>query len=528
MSCAPVFKRARLSHNSPDSWIPTTPKTYKIKLTRHQWNSLGDEQKVAFVVIVIFKLNAFITGPGGVGKSFLIKLLLQCFDKSKTAITASTGIAAVNIGGNTIHSTTGIQLGEGTAEELVLKMRPDAKKRWLKIQWLIIDEISMISGDLLEKLNKIGQIIRKKPFLPFGGIQVIVFGDGLQLVPIHGELAFAHPCWKNLFEVEILLHRIFRQQNDQTFMNLLNELRMGRLSEEHEALLKARIGAKLPDLHGIQPTKLRSRRDEVSSENKLMLDRITYSPIVFKSVDGGKVPAALESLRKNCLATELVTLKKGAQVMLLKNIDLDAGLCNGSRGCILDFVRVPSVNDHNNNNVYENVGISETTTYPSSSSSSSSSSSNNKAHVYGYMENDNFQNKWAFLPRVQFENGVIRIIEAEEWKMELFGDVLARRVQIPLTLAWALTIHKSQSTTMLQGDIDTKSIFEKGQFYVALSRITSLEGVSLHSFDKSAIQVDEDAVEYYEKLEMRTHGMVEKVLSNVIVQCIDDDDHAIA
>jgi len=430
--------------------------------------------------------SAFITGEAGVGKTFLLKTLpALLFDKS-VVVTALSGIAAVNAGGCTLHSFSGIGKGDESADALIAGIRRKfpVVKRWRAADVLIIDEISMCSADLLEKIEKIARAVRGSAAF-FGGIQVIAFGDLLQLPPVfkrlvttHGfeddsaaaaaegapdtRMCFESPLWANL-DVHVLTKNYRQGEEDRKFISLLREIRRGRLSDASRALIMTRIApASRPPA---EITRLCGRNDTVRAINETELGRIAGDAAVFKmgrtyAKSGAQKFVPLKPgtqqwkradvYASGCIADEELQLKVGAYVMLLKNLDVrgDCGepLCNGSRGRVVRF----------------------------------------EAGAGGVE-----------FPVVQFDV-VERRIEVDSWEVKFPNGDRLRLELPPLKLAWALTIHKSQGLTLESAMIAAdESIFEDGQFYVAISRVRALAGVHITRFSPESVRARRSVLDYY-------------------------------
>jgi ATP-dependent DNA helicase PIF1 len=442
--------------------------------------TLNKKQQYAYDCMVEGK-NVFLTGPSGTGKSLIINKFKDEFRYIKhISITSTTGISALLIGGTTLHRYLGIGLGKDSVENMVkdIQRKPFLKKRWNSLQVLIIDEVSMLSPILFDKLEEVARIVRRGPVnflrpipdLPFGGIQLILTGDFLQL-PVVGstDFCFESKAWDmciNQNGKSIHLTEIMRQE-DSVFQNVLNELRFAKISEESKKILRGREDFKLLSDTGIRPTKIMSTNYEIDIENereiqKLIVDhkRKTGEDLDFreytmeiyffkKQTDKN---ASIERLKKNCLASETLQLCIGAQVMLICNLDLDSGLANGSRGVIVDFV-------------------------------------------------EDF-------PLVRFLNGEERVIGYNAWEIKdgtknSSGEeeLEARITQVPLKVAFSISCHRIQGSTLDFAIVDLSKIFEYGQAYVAISRVKTLEGLSLHNLDFSVFKANPKAVEFYNRLD---------------------------
>ena len=520
--------------------------------------------------------NIFYTGSAGTGKSVLlremIKVLKKKYGYEKVAVTASTGLAACNIGGVTVHSFAGIGLGQGTSEQLYKKVRRSKKhvRRWEHISALVIDEISMLDGDLLDKLDYIARKIRKNS-RPFGGVQVIFCGDFFQLPPVSKDptnptkFAFDSDAWKSGIKYTIMLQKVFRQQGDTKFIDMLNKMRLGEIDDETEREFK-KLNRPLPD-DDIIPAELYSTRNEVDRANSIRLNKLPGKIHHFNAIDGGSLDDVelKEKLLQNFLAPKHLELKVGAQVMMIKNID--ATLVNGSLGKIIDFIdrdtymfyetmiknpdlsggqletikKDPSMlkdmyNEENDLNGYDDVKIRQKLIKESyckyepeeshaplgesifdflkdqqSGNKESRQNINRKKALLRELHSSSKQRK---LPLVRFKTSDMStrtvLVEPEDWAIEdENGKQLVSRVQIPLLLAWSLSIHKSQGQTLPRVKVDLKKVFEKGQAYVALSRAVSREGLQVLNFNKLRVGAHERVIEFYKTLVSAENAMRE-------------------
>lgn len=394
--------------------------------------------------------NLLVTGSAGTGKSFLLRAMEE-LPGPELDITASTGIAAVNVGGRTIHSFLGIGRADGDPEELAMEVMVRGGKALRRIrdaQRIAIDEISMISAELIQKIDVVMRKVRDVN-APFGGVQMLFLGDFLQLPPVvKGGItdpdtpyfAFQARAWKDADVGLGLLTKVFRQE-DETFSRVLNEARMGKLSPEAGRILKSRLGAE--DLDPDHPPIIvHTRNADVDRENMAHLAAIEKPESTYYADDGGTDAAALKSIQDNCLAPETLILKEGARVMLLCNLEIKEGLANGTLGTVESISR----------------------------------------------ENG---------PKVRFDNGITRYIEQHTWDIHERKVLLAWRKQLPLRLSWAITAHKSQGMTLNKIRVHLQNCFEFGQAYVALSRARTLEGLFIADSKAGVIRAHPAAVNFY-------------------------------
>lgn len=438
---------------------------------------LSKEQTVAFDKYISGN-NIFITGPGGSGKSALIKMIhTHALSKFKDIhVTALTGCAAVllNCKAKTLHSWAGIGLGNGTIDQLVAKIQKNkfSKALWKSTNILVVDEVSMLSLKLFNTLNEIGKAVRHNS-KPFGGIQIIFSGDFFQLPPVGDKaepetqrFCFESDDWNSVFHrtCQIQLLKIFRQ-TDEIYSTILNQIREGKIRRKSNDLLLQYVGREYDVNLVVEPTKLYPTRNKVENINNTKMSalvgeekeyklkyikdlEITKTDRIRKNEFSDKdIQFELDFLANNLICDKEMKFKKGAQVMCIVNIQFDTGIdiCNGSQGIVTDFCEILKC------------------------------------------------------PIVKFNNGIERIMTHHVWASDKIPGIGVS--QIPLILAWALTIHKSQGATMDAAEIDVGSgIFECGQTYVALSRVKSLDGLYLTSFDATRIRIHKKVKDFYESL----------------------------
>ncbi|KAJ5745876.1 ATP-dependent DNA helicase PIF1 [Penicillium odoratum] len=469
---------------------------------------LSEEQLAVLEAVVDRKKSIFFTGSAGTGKSVLMREIIKKLrlkyknEPDRVAVTASTGLAACNIGGVTLHSFAGIGLGKEAVPELVKKVKKNqkARNRWLRTKVLIVDEVSMVDGDLFDKLEEIARRIRNNG-RPFGGIQLVVTGDFFQLPPVpernrEAKFSFAAATWNTTIQHTILLTHVFRQR-DPEFAAMLNELRLGNPSASTVDAFR-RLSRPLNFHDELDATELFPTRNEVENANSARMSRLSGEMMSFTAVDSGTVtdPQYREKLLSNCMAPPVIHLKKGAQVMLIKN--MEETLVNGSIGRVVAFMDEASFDYYRTN---------EDDFHPTGEGDVSDEDSAARARkkLKGMTHKEGpatITRKWPLVCFVQ-PDGTERhlLCQPEAWKIELpNGEVQAQRSQVPLILAWALSIHKAQGQTLQRVKVDLGRVFEKGQAYVALSRATSQAGLQVTGFEARKVMVHHKVTEFYNNL----------------------------
>ncbi|KAF4828109.1 ATP-dependent DNA helicase PIF1 [Colletotrichum tropicale] len=463
--------------------------------------ALTKEQKHVQNLVVNKGQSVFFTGPAGTGKSVLMRSIITelkkkwARDPERLAVTASTGLAACNIGGQTLHSFSGIGLGKEDVQTLVKKIRrnPKAKNRWLRTKTLIMDEVSMVDGELFDKLSQIGRTIRNNG-KPWGGIQLVVTGDFFQLPPVpdgdksrDAKFAFEAATWNTAIDHTIGLTQVFRQR-DPVFANMLNEMRLGRISEQTVQAFRKLTRPIVSD-DGLEVTELFPTRWEVENSNQARLRNLPGKPYRYDASDGGDANVR-DKLLQNMMAPKTIELKVGAQVMLIKN--MDDTLVNGSLGKVVKFMSEGS---------FESWTMPE---YGSDVDVDSEDKAKKKIKAFSREVEEATSGTTEF-PVVEFAavDGTTRTILCvpEDWKVETpTGEVQASRSQLPLILAWALSIHKAQGQTLERVKVDLGKVFEKGQAYVALSRATCQDGLQVLRFQKDKVMAHPRVIQFYNKL----------------------------
>lgn len=410
--------------------------------------------------------SVFLTGAPGAGKTFVLnEFIRRARRKGKdVAVTASTGIAATHIGGSTIHSWSGLGIRDFLGPKDLAQLSGNAKlvKRYNSCDILVIDEVSMLHGNRLNMVNQVCKLLRKNPE-PFGGMQVILVGDLFQLPPISrgsDEMDFVHlsSSWDDLDPKICYLSEQHRQTGDG-LLDLLDAMRGGELEEMHEELLKGRIGEK-PSKDN-QITRLYSHNIDIDTLNNRYLNAIEDKIYEYEMESKGSA-TKVEQLKRSVLAPEDLQLKVGAEVMFVAN-NPTGNFVNGTRGRVVEF-----------------------------------------------KENQ---------PVVRLVNGRKITVKQHSWKLEEDGKVRAEIVQLPLRLAWAITIHKSQGMSLDGAEIDLSKTFTPGMGYVALSRVRSLDGLYLAGINAMALRMHPQIYEFDGELKSESNK-----LAKITKETIPEDE----
>lgn len=395
------------------------------------------------IALAILKSGAsvFLTGQPGAGKTHVVNAFVKHLRAHgiEPALTASTGIAATHIGGMTIHSWSGIGIKDFLTRWDIDRIAQNEKvsRRVQKARTLIIDEISMLDARILNSVDQVCKAIRQNT-APFGGLQVVLVGDFFQLPPVsrdgrQPEFAFQSQAWEALRPSVCYLSEQYRQ-DDGDFLNVLAAVRTGSVAEEHVEILQSRAARRDDAPHGT--VKLYSHNADVDRINEMELGKLvkpgaTPREFAMRSVGASHLQ---ETLKRSCLSPEKLRLVEGASVMFTRN-DQAGAFVNGTLGKVVGFDR-------------------ETGT-----------------------------------PRVETREGAEITAHPMEWKIDDQGKVLAALEQVPLRLAWAMTVHKSQGMSLDAAVMDLGGAFEYGQGYVALSRVRRLSGLYLLGLNRRALEV---------------------------------------
>ncbi|MEO8638269.1 MAG: helix-turn-helix domain-containing protein [Candidatus Taylorbacteria bacterium] len=388
--------------------------------------------------------NVYLTGQAGSGKTHLLNQYID-FLKSHdvaVAVTASTGIAATHMNGVTIHSWSGLGI-KNSLNEYDLDTLESRKYLWDRMQAtrvLVIDEVSMLHHFRLDLVERIVRSFKRNDE-PFGGLQVVLCGDFFQLPPVRGQgeppvhFIYESEAWKNMKPVVCYLHEQHRQR-DEIALRVLNAVRTNTVSEKMRTYLET--SKVKPANFKIEPTRLYTHNVDVDRVNAMELEKIEGESKTYDMTSRGK-SHIVEVLKKSCLAPEMLSLKKGARVMFVRN-NYDAGYVNGTLGVV--------------------IGFDETG------------------------------------PIVETYKGAKIIALPETWAIEEEGKTKAEITQVPLRLAWAITVHKSQGMSLDAVEVDLSKSFEKGMGYVALSRVRSFLGLRLLGLNDISLEVNPDVLRF--------------------------------
>jgi len=385
--------------------------------------------------------SVLLTGPAGAGKTFVLNQFIKLAkaEGKHVSVTATTGLAATHLGGTTIHSWSGIGVADYLSQGFADHLAKGRLEIIQKTDVLIIDEISMLHDYRLDMVDEACRLVRRKD-MPFGGIQVIMSGDFFQLPPINrgdsraGGFVVHSNVWRELDPTICYLEEQHRQ-DDEALLDILNALRNGDVRRHHAEQLLARVDQQPPE--GQVLTELHTVNVDVDRINEAQLNELLGDELFYTQSTTGS-DNYVENLQRSVLAPSVLRLKQGALVMAVKN-STDRKYANGSIGEVIDF--------------------EPATEYPV----------------------------------VKFRNGNVVSMVPETWELRDGDKKRASISQIPLRLAWAITVHKSQGMTLDAARIDLRKAFVEGMGYVALSRVKNLNNLYLHGINRTALQVSEDA-----------------------------------
>lgn len=423
------------------------------------------DQQLALEILLAGE-SVLLTGPAGSGKTYLLNQFISHAKKQgkHVSVTATTGLAATHLGGTTIHAWSGIGIKdvlEPDFEDYLLKSRRDIIET---TDVLVIDEISMLHDYRLDMVDIVARRVRDDE-RPFGGLQVVLCGDFFQLPPVNrqggreGSFVVNSAAWRALQPTVCYLAEQHRQE-DEVLLDVLNSLRQGDLRRRHAAALLDRVDA---DLLASDVTELHTVNVDVDRINNQKLAELPGAEQVFEAATTGKANY-VESLKRSCIALDRLALKAGALVMAIKNSP-ERKYVNGSVGVVKSFEPL--------------------TNYPV----------------------------------VRFHNGRTVTMKPDNWELRDGDKKRAGMSQIPLRLAWAITVHKSQGMTLDAARIDLRKAFVEGMGYVALSRVRSLEGLSLVGINQMALRISQEALDIDETLRKQAaddHARFEHLRKNAL------------
>lgn len=434
---------------------------------------LSIEQQNLFDYIEQSENNIFVTGRAGTGKSTLLSYLVENTQK-RVAVCAPTGVAALNVGGVTIHSLFGFPFGVLGEHDIARHLNRRTREVLAALDMLVIDEVSMVNADLMDAISKAMGIARGRRKIPFGGAQIVMFGDPYQLSPVPGnneERAYmaehyqsnwffdAH-VWREDSLERFELGEIFRQ-SDEEFKSILNAIRVGEVEQWMLDRLN-QAGNRFPSHDDV--IRLATINAQVDQVNRERMSRLTTKPKTFEAIFSASDESAFG---KTLPAEPMLELKVGAQVMFIKNDDGK----RTSEGTLKRWV---------------NGTIGHVVDMPSSGG------------VVVEVDGERLDVGRSTWEKVRYEIEEEFDEETGKVKEVLVTIPLAEYQQIPLRPAWAVTIHKSQGQTYDEVVIDLgRGAFSPGQTYVALSRVRSLEGLYLtRAIKMSDVMVDKDVVRF--------------------------------
>lgn len=412
--------------------------------------------------------SALITGRAGSGKTYLLNRFIEAQRQAGKvlAITATTGLAATHIGGETIHRWSKIGVHDQLPATFFQKLTAKDRQRLLEVDTLIIDEISMLADHQFDMINQVLKTVRGS-LAPFGGVQVVMSGDFFQLPPIKRQIVqldvfsdgtgagyvTSSQAYQELAPTVCYLESQFRQSDDN-LLSVLEAIRTGNFDEYEFEFLKSRLHQKPTEADGVV-TNLHTSNMDVDRVNDISLARI-HDELVSYQMTGSGSRYGLEVLKKSVLAPEQLDLKLGAEVMTIKN-DAKSRFVNGSLGKVVDFATKDGQR----------------------------------------------------LPVVKFNSGRQVLIEPDSWDLAENDTKVASVTQLPLRLAYAITIHKAQGMTLDKAKINLAKAFTPGMGYVALSRVRRLEDLYLMGINQMALTVSEEARQLDEDLKHQSR--MEKV-----------------
>ncbi|CAN6653101.1 ATP-dependent DNA helicase Rrm3p [Trichomonascus vanleenenianus] len=484
---------------------------------------LSDAQKKV-IYLAESGVNVFFTGAAGTGKSHLLREMIKRLQHrygNGVKVTATTGLAALNIGGTTLHRWAGLGVAQGTVEQLTSRLRKSkaAFQRWRATKVLIIDEVSMLDGVLFDKLCEVGKAVLKSD-APFGGIQLILTGDFFQLPPVKAvKMCFQAKNWSTAIHRTVVLSKVFRQEGDNALINMLNALRTGSIDSRIESQFHE-LNRPVHYTDGIEPSRLYPTKREVAAANNEQLSRLKGHTFKFLQLEVlnddylSEERQRAEFFETNFMSLRELVLKVDAQVMLIQNSKDQDGLVNGSTGLVVTFVSEYMYADLVGRYQENAEFIKLYNLLLNSSTYALTPAMEAEANRYNFLsdllraaemlgrENDRDRKyplvKFAFQGSFKYKH----IVPVTFEMMKADGKTLhASATQLPLIPSWAISIHKSQGQTLERVVVDLARSFEKGQVYVALSRAVSKDCLQVLNFSRHKVMVSEDVKRFYTSLE---------------------------
>lgn len=546
---------AKNLHNLNTQQLNFSPKVNKEKHTELKFNK---EQQYVIDLVVNKQESIFLTGAAGTGKTVLLRELIERLKQKhgvknnsnkyeyNVLVTATTGLAAYHIGGQTYHSALGLmELNKNNTGRQKIQLKAAKSNAWKQCKVLIIDEVSMMEASTLDFIDKTAKEMRKN-YSPFGGIQVILCGDFFQLPPVDNkilegiikkydelegaidptlvnenkelpicEYAFKSKVWSHGIKHCLSLSTVFRQLDDPEFVKCLNELRLGIVSPTTEALMK-RVESKSYVASSDVITLFGTRR-ETSEHNSRILKTMKGPMVVFEACHGGNIKDTedYEIINKASMLADSIPLKIGSKVMITKNVDHT--LYNGTTGTIVGFTK--GVTFHTKNEILGKMGSQagvnaelidmETIEYDASGKHvvqfDLSDVTDNFVKKFENF-NDNTEQKEHLYPVFEYYNSKLcelrrRVIMpvTVSTSTSIGNTVIHWKTQLPLISAWGLTIHKSQGQTYDSLKCDFSRFFTVGQAYVALSRVKSTKNLVVENWNPEKVVCDEQVIEFHKK-----------------------------
>jgi ATP-dependent DNA helicase PIF1 len=396
--------------------------------------------------------SVLLTGPAGAGKTYVLNQFIKLakHDGKHVSVTATTGLAATHLGGTTIHSWAGIGVSDYIPQGFAEHIAKGRREIIERTDVLIIDEISMLHDFRLDMVDEACRLVRKEPDIPFGGIQIIMSGDFFQLPPINrgdsraGSFVVNSQVWRDLDPVICYLEEQHRQ-DDEVLIDILNAIRAGDVRRNHAETLLARTEVHPDEFE--QMTELHTVNVDVDKMNEVKLKQLEGDEVSYQQTTTGG-DNYVENLQRSVLAPSMLRLKLGALVMAVKNSP-ERKYANGSIGTV--------------------VGFEPHTDYPI----------------------------------IEFKNGKEISMVPDTWELRDGDKKRASITQIPLRLAWAITVHKSQGMTLDAARIDLRKAFVEGMGYVALSRVKNVNNLYLTGINQMALRVSEEAMSIDESLRVK-------------------------